>query len=151
MAVECRWEAFLLGKRVKWGSHSSSCMLEIKEDLTSLRVHILVHPYLETLYSVYCREFDLFIWVDETFLCLDVYLDHWNKLWHLEHSPVLKGVQNKKDSSTNLVHIIRNIKVPGESDPSGIVHEKAYYYYFNFNYYFTKIYFLKRREQNVRM
>lgn len=54
-------------------------MLEIKEDLTSLWAHLLVHPYLGTLYSVYCREFDLVTRVDETFLRLDVYLDHWNK------------------------------------------------------------------------
>lgn len=54
-------------------------MLEIKEDLTSLWAHLLVHPYLGTLYSVYCREFDLFTRVDETFLCLDIYLDHCNK------------------------------------------------------------------------
>lgn len=62
MAIEYHWEAFLSGKRVKYhSSHSSSCMLEIKEDLTSLWVHVLVYSYLQTLYLVYCVEFDLFI------------------------------------------------------------------------------------------
>ena len=106
-----QWIKWQLGKRVKYHrSHSSSCMLEIKEDLISLWVHILVYLYLQTLYLMYCGEFDLFILSSWNFVVLlDIYLAEQNQLWHLKHSPALKGVQNDKDPFTNLTYIISEI------------------------------------------
>lgn len=111
MAIEYHWEAFILGKRVKYhGSYSGSCMLEIKEDPLSLWVPILVYPCLQALYLMYCGELDLFILSSWNFVALlDIYLPHWNQLWHLKHSPALKGVQNDKDPFTNLTYIISEI------------------------------------------
>jgi len=54
-----------------------------------------------------------------------------------------------KDPFTNLTYI-RNIKVPRKPVSFSIVHQGKYYYCFYFNYYFTKIYLLKKGEQNMR-